>query len=140
MAFYIKAQDGTQRKIAGLGVPGKSAYQYAVDGGYEGTEEDFSNELNSIKDKQSQTIVRTVVLEKESWSDNTQTVACAGISANELDQQITPIPAVASQTAYYDAGILCTAQDLNSLTFKCSSVPESDLTVYITIMELEVAT
>lgn len=140
MAFYIKAQDGTQRKIAGLGVPGKSAYQYAVDGGYEGTEEDFSNELNSIKDKQSQTVVRTVILEKESWSDNTQTVTCTGISANELDQQITPIPAAASQTAYYDAGILCTTQDLNSLTFKCSSVPESDLTVYITIMELEVAT
>lgn len=31
--------------VAGIGLPGKSAYQYAVDGGYAGTEEEFGEIL-----------------------------------------------------------------------------------------------
>lgn len=31
--------------VAGIGLPGKSAYQYAVDGGYTGTEEEFQEVL-----------------------------------------------------------------------------------------------
>lgn len=40
-------------KVAGIGIPGKSAYQSAKEAGYQGTEEQFSTELNSIKDKQN---------------------------------------------------------------------------------------
>ena len=32
MALYVNG-----KKVAGIGLPGKSAYQYAVDGGYTGT-------------------------------------------------------------------------------------------------------
>ena len=39
-------------------------------------------------------------------------------------------------TAYYDAGILCTAQSANSLTFTAKTVPTSDLTVYVAITEV----
>lgn len=40
-------------KVAGVGIPGKSAYQSAKEAGYQGTEEQFSIELNSIKNKQN---------------------------------------------------------------------------------------
>lgn len=38
------------KKVAGLGLPGKSAYQAAVDGGFTGTEEEFNAALAGMKD------------------------------------------------------------------------------------------
>lgn len=40
MAIYVN-----KKKVAGLGKPGKSAYQIAVDGGYQGTEAEFNNAM-----------------------------------------------------------------------------------------------
>ncbi len=66
----------------------------------------------------------------------TQTVTATGILADEMAQFITPTPALSSQSAYYDAGILCTGQAENSLTFTCETVPTVDLTVYVVIQEV----
>ena len=44
MSIYVRDADGNRQKIAGVGLPGpagKSAYQYAVEGGFSGTEEEF---------------------------------------------------------------------------------------------------
>lgn len=38
------------KRVAGLGLPGKSAYQAAVDGGYTGSEQEFNAALASIGD------------------------------------------------------------------------------------------
>lgn len=65
-----------------------------------------------------------------------QTVTVSGVSATETAQLITPTPAIASQSAYYEAGIMCTGQAANSLTFTCQTVPTSNLTVYIVIQPL----
>lgn len=70
------------------------------------------------------------------WSSNTQTVTVSGVSATETAQLITPTPAIASQSAYYEAGIMCTNQGKNSLTFTCQTVPTSNLTVYVVIQPL----
>lgn len=70
------------------------------------------------------------------WSSNTQTVTVSGVSATETAQLITPTPAIASQSAYYEAGIMCTGQAANSLTFTCQTVPTSNLTVYVVIQPL----
>jgi len=45
MSFIARDKDGNRKKIAGVGLPGpagKSAYQYAVEGGFTGTEAEFS--------------------------------------------------------------------------------------------------
>ena len=65
-----------------------------------------------------------------------QTVTVSGVSASETAQLITPTPAIASQSAYYEAGIMCTNQGTNSLTFTCQTVPTSNLTVYVVIQPL----
>ena len=70
------------------------------------------------------------------WSSNTQTVTVSGVSATETAQLITPTPAIASQSAYYEAGIMCTGQAANSLTFTCQTVPTRNLTVYVVIQPL----
>lgn len=86
-------------------------------------------------DSKSPTSV-TVTLTASGWSSNTQTVTVSGVSATETAQLITPTPAIASQSAYYEAGIMCTNQGTNSLTFTCQTVPTSNLTVYVVIQPL----
>ena len=78
----------------------------------------------------------TITLPAAGWSDNAQTVTVSGVSADETAQMITPTPKLSSQTAYYEAGILCTGQATNSLTFTCTAAPEEDLTVYVVIQEI----
>ena len=78
----------------------------------------------------------TVTLSASGWSGNSQTITASGVSASETAQLITPTPAIASQSAYYEAGIMCTGQAANSLTFTCQTVPTSNLTVYVVIQPL----
>lgn len=80
--------------------------------------------------------VVTATLSTSGWSSSTQTVTVSGVSATETAQLIQPVPAIASQSAYYDAGILCTGQADNALTFTCDTVPTAALTVYVVITAL----
>ena len=83
-------------------------------------------------------VYRTVTLPASGWSSNTQTVTVSGVLADETKQLIMPVPALASQTAYYEAGILVTGQAANSLTFTCQTVPTAELTVYVVMQEVGV--
>ena len=79
-----------------------------------------------------------VTLSASGWnsSSKTQTVTVSGVLADETKQLITPTPALASQTAYYEAVVLCTGQAANQLTFTAKKIPTADLTVYVTIQEV----
>ena len=100
------------------------------------------NDELSVNSEYIQTIAKPnvvqVTLLASAWDGgaNTQTVAVSGVSADENAQLITPTPAIASQTAYYESGILCTGQTVDSLTFTCKTVPAEDLTVYVVIQEV----
>nr|DAG19244.1 MAG TPA: Photosynthesis system II assembly factor YCF48 [Caudoviricetes sp.] len=75
-----------------------------------------------------------VTLTVAGWNSTskTQTVTVSGILADESKQLIIPMPAVASMTAYNDAGIQCTGQAANSLTFTAETVPTAAISVYVT--------
>lgn len=66
----------------------------------------------------------------------TQTVTVQGILADETKQLIQPMPAVASQAAYMSAGIYCSGQAANSLTFTCTTVPTEDISLFVVITEV----
>ena len=78
----------------------------------------------------------SVTLTAAGWSDNTQTVTVSGVLADETKQLIQPMPSAASQAAYIEAGILCTGQAANSLTFTAETAPTADLTVFVVITEV----
>lgn len=79
-----------------------------------------------------------ITLTAAGWnSSNQQTVTVSGVLANEAAQLIIPVPAMASLSAYQAAGILCTAQATNSLTFTCTTKPTANITVYITIQDVK---
>ena len=81
-------------------------------------------------------VYRTVTLTTSGWSSNTQTVTVNGVLADETKQLIQPMPAIASQIAYMSAGIYCSGQAANSLTFTCSETPTEDIPLYIVITEV----
>ena len=79
-----------------------------------------------------------VTLSASGWNSaaKTQTVTVSGVLANETKQLITPAPAAASQAAYYNAGIRCTGQEADKLTFTAKTIPTVNLTVYVVIQEV----
>jgi len=80
----------------------------------------------------------SVTLPAAGWDagTRTQTAAAPGVLADEAAQLIQPIPALSSQSAYYEAGILCTAQAAGRLTFTAETIPSADLTVYVVVQEV----
>lgn len=78
----------------------------------------------------------SVTLSASGWASNAQIVTVSGVLADETKQLIQPVPAIASQEAYIAAGILCTGQGADSLTFTCQEAPTADLTVYVVIQEV----
>ena len=65
------------------------------------------------------------------WSNNTQTVTVTGVTATNT---VFVSPAPASVADYASAGINCTAQGTDSLTFTCTTVPTNAITVNVVIM------
>ena len=65
------------------------------------------------------------------WSSNTQTVTVTGVTATNT---VFVSPAPASASDYASAGIICTAQGTDSLTFTCTTVPANAITVNVVIM------
>lgn len=83
-------------------------------------------------------ILRTATLTTSGWSGNSQTVTVNGVVANSSAQLIYVSPANKdSATAWGEAGVFCSAQGANSLTFVCDSTPSASINVNISIQEAQ---
>lgn len=90
--------------------------------------------VNYVNSKRPKYVV--IYLNAAGWSKNQQTVTVKGVSATETAQLIQPMPAIASQAAYMAAGIYCSGQAANSLTFTCQTAPTENITVYVVMQEV----
>lgn len=86
-----------------------------------------------LADKAPKAVCANVTLPASGWTDNVQTVAAQGVTAGNA---VLPCPASESWEAAGQAGVRCTAQAQNSLTFACSVVPSVDLTYQVLVMEV----
>lgn len=75
-----------------------------------------------------------VTLKASGWdaTAKTQSVTVNGVTADEASCMIIPMPAVANQSAYNDAGVNAVGQSADGVTFGCDSVPSVDLKVWVT--------
>lgn len=73
----------------------------------------------------------TVTLRSSSWSSLSQTVTASGVTASN-DVIVSPAPG--SHDAYCEAGVYCSAQTSNKLTFTCKEKPSGNLTVNVMIL------
>ena len=94
-----------------------------------------ASERTAWNGKAAKPTVRTLTLSTAGWDSDakTQTVTCSGVLSDETAQLITVTPALASQSAYLEAGVRCTAQAADALTFTATTVPTEALTVYAVI-------
>ena len=88
--------------------------------------------------KGAKPMLRTATLTTSGWSSNSQTATVNGVVADTSAQLITVSPAnKASATAWGEAGVFCSAQGANALTFVCDSTPSANISVNISIQEAQ---
>lgn len=90
-----------------------------------------SNVQTQINAKAAKSVSTTATLTVAGWSNNQQTVTVAGMTASAT-VVITAAPD--SYIAYAEAGVRCTAQGANTLTFACEDTPTSALTANVLIL------
>ena len=74
---------------------------------------------------------QTATLSSSGWnSSNQQTVSVTGVTASNL---VIVSPAPTSFIAYGEANIYCLSQANDTLTFKCESIPDTNITVNVVI-------
>lgn len=121
------------------GAPGKNAtingvnaLTFTATGGLNGTQSGTTYTLDGAGLRPK--YVR-VTLTAAGWNapEKTQKVTVSGVLADETKQLIMPMPAMASQNAYAAAGIACTLQEENALTFTAQTVPTEAITVFVTV-------
>lgn len=64
------------------------------------------------------------------WSGNAQTITVLGVTSSNV---VFVSPAPASVSDYTNAGIICTAQGTDSLSFSCVTTPTNDITLNVVI-------
>lgn len=64
------------------------------------------------------------------WSGNAQTITVSGVTSSNV---VFVSPAPSSVTDYTNAGIICTAQGTDSLSFSCVTTPTNDITLNVVI-------
>jgi len=125
----VKLEDGTEKRIR---VEGSADMLKAV---YDptGKAQDVYAYADAIQPDSM-----TLTLPASGWNATTKTqvVQVPGVDADETTQLIQPVVSKASKDAYRKAGVECTDQGANSLTFTAKTIPTEDLTVYVVITDL----
>lgn len=90
-----------------------------------------SNVQTQLNAKAAKSTTVSATLTVAGWSNNTQTVSVTGVTASS-NLVITAAPA--SYIAYAEAGVRCTAQGSDTLTFACEETPTQALTANVLIV------
>ncbi len=85
-----------------------------------------SKELSS-----SNFIAGNVTIQVSDWQNNSCTVTASGVT---VENMVILSPEPASMSAYAAAGVQCTAQGANTLTFTCTTTPTSSLTINFIVL------
>lgn len=80
-----------------------------------------------------------VTLAANGWISGLQTVTVAGVLADETEQMITIVPASTSRLAFERSMVEAVGHDYNTVTFSFLTIPKSDLSVYVIIDNVVVA-
>ena len=89
--------------------------------------------LNVLLDeKQKKHTPVSVTLPVSGWMNLTQTVRVPGVTSSNT---VIVTPAPSSHAAYGEAGVYCSGQSSESLTFEYSKVPAEAMTVNVIILD-----
>lgn len=90
-----------------------------------------ASDITSWNSKQNALDTLTVTLTVAGWSSNTQTITVTGVTSSNT---VIISPSPSNMEDYTNAGIVCTIQETNSLTFECDTTPTSAIDVNVVII------
>lgn len=79
----------------------------------------------------TQPVSITTTLTAAGWSSNAQTITVTGVTSSNT---VIISPSPSNMEDYTNAGIVCTIQETNSLTFECDTTPTSAIDVNVVII------
>lgn len=121
--------DGIYTALSGKQPTLSTAQQAAVDSGITSSKvSTYDGYATAISDKQNALSSATATLASANWENSTQTVNVIGMTGTVI-VWVSPTPT--SISSYGASGVCCSSQANGTLTFTCTSVPLSDLTVNI---------
>ena len=129
----LKGEDGKD------GASGKSAYEYAKDGGYTGTEEEFKRKM--AEESVTSARIGEVTLIASGWNGDghlySQIVNINGVTANS---QVDLTPSVDQLVIFYEKDIsFVTENDGGVVTvYAIGQKPQNDYTIQVTITEVTI--
>lgn len=85
---------------------------------------------NDVESKQSQHNAVTITLSASGWNDSAQVINVVGVTSTNT---IVVSPSPDSLSTYGEAGVYCSAQETDALTFICKSTPIADVNVNVAI-------
>lgn len=86
----------------------------------------------------SKPLIRTATILASGWSNKSQNVSVSGVVANSDAQVIFVSPANKDDaTEWANAGVFCSSQGANRLTFVCDTVPTNNIVINISIHEAQ---
>ncbi len=135
-ANKVISQKAVTEALAGVG--GKSAYEYAKEGGYTGTEEDFRQKLAS---EFAPARIGEVTLTAAGWvgaaSPFSQIVEVEGVTENS---QVDLTPSVAQLAIFYEKDLAFVTENEGGVVtvYAIGQKPENDYTMQVTITEVAV--
>lgn len=88
---------------------------------------DINNDIEKKEDKHQRI---TITIPVSAWTDNTCVMTVTGILTTST---LMVSPVYESEQAYSTSGVCCVSQDVNELTFTCTSAPEEDLVVNVVV-------
>lgn len=137
VVFTIVDQDGNTTAIVKHGIDGEDGHTPVK--GVDYFTPDEQTEIETTISAQAKEYINnwapkyvTLTLASASWTDNTQTITIAGVTADN-PVFVGPEPSNANYEAYNDAEVRCVSQAESALTFQCGSTPSTDLLVNVAI-------
>lgn len=88
---------------------------------------DINNDIEKKEDKHQRI---TITIPASAWVDNTCVMTVTGVLTTST---LMVSPVYESEQAYSASGVCCVSQDVNELTFTCTSAPEEDLIVNVVV-------
>ena len=85
---------------------------------------------NDIEKKENKHQRITITIPTSAWVDNTCVMTVTGVLTTST---LMVSPVYESEQAYSASGVCCVSQDINELTFTCTSAPEEDLVVNVVV-------
>lgn len=92
----------------------------------------INTSIEALEQSTEHMIAAKIVLDKDDWVNNAQTITVAGMQSED-DMCIFICPFASSTETFVSNNIICNVQSIDTLGFKCDTVPNVDVEIYLVL-------